>query len=151
MYHASLRGLLAGCALLALTAESAQAQTLRFSDTRPGRVIAVGNTLGLSKAVNQNGPGTSDAIGTFLSLGNTVDDMPPNPLNPWPPGTTYDWQQNGSTAQTAAWHVGSSQPRPPLGKQQLLFAHPGPAQATKVQTQVSTERVAGMFSSPCVL
>jgi uncharacterized repeat protein (TIGR01451 family)/MYXO-CTERM domain-containing protein len=98
MYRSSLRGLLAGAALLVLTPQNAQAQTLRFSATAPGRVIATGNTLGLSKAVNQNGPGISDAIGTFLSLGSTADDMPPNPLNPWPPGTTYDWHQNGSTA-----------------------------------------------------
>src|SRR6185436_5485932 len=70
----------------------------RFSTTAPGRVVGTGNTLGLSKALNENGPGTSDSIGTFLSLGNTVDDVPPNPANPWPLGTTYDWTQNGSTA-----------------------------------------------------
>ena len=74
---------------------------LRFSTTAAGKIIATGNTLGLSKASAENGPGTKDSIGTFLSLGNSVDDIPFNPLNPWPIGTTHDWTKNGSTAVLA--------------------------------------------------
>lgn len=77
---------------------TAEAQTLRFTATAPGGIVGTGNTLGLSKAQNENGPGNRDSIGTFLTLGNTVDDMPANAANPWPMGTTYDWKQNGSSA-----------------------------------------------------
>lgn len=95
-------GISALVALLTLTAAaSAAAQQLRFSTTAPGGVVATGNTLGLSKDTGLNGPGTRDSIGTFLSLGNTVDDVPQNPANPWPTGTTNDWKQNGSTAMLA--------------------------------------------------
>jgi len=77
---------------------TAQAQVLRFSTTAAGKIVATGNTLGLSKADGVNGPGTQDSIGTFIALGNSVDDVPLNPMNPWPIGTTYDWNKNGSTA-----------------------------------------------------
>jgi uncharacterized repeat protein (TIGR01451 family)/MYXO-CTERM domain-containing protein len=88
-----------GAALaLALAPRPAEAQVLRFSTTAPGRIIGAGNTLGLAKALNQNGPGTADSIGTFVALGNSVDDMPLNAANPWPMGTTYDWTKDGSTA-----------------------------------------------------
>jgi len=76
----------------------AEAQALRFSATAPGGIIGTGNTLGLAKGDNENGPGTLDSIGTFISLGNTIDNMPVNAANPWPMGTTYDWMQNGSSA-----------------------------------------------------
>jgi MYXO-CTERM domain-containing protein len=76
----------------------ADAQTLRFSGTAPGSIRATGNTLGLSKGLNQNGPGTEDSIGTFVSLGGTTDNVPFNPLNQWPFGTTWDWTANGSEA-----------------------------------------------------
>ena len=91
---------MAGALLLGLGGE-ASAQHLRFHATQPGGVVAVGNTLGLAKGLNQNGPGTEDSIGTFISLGATTDDVPANPANPWPVGTTYDWTQNGSTAVLA--------------------------------------------------
>jgi uncharacterized repeat protein (TIGR01451 family) len=93
MRWASLRQIV----LVAVPA-TANAQVLRFSTTAAGKIISTGNTLGLSKALNENGPGTKDSIGTFLSLGNSVDDNPFNPLNSWPVGTTYDWTKNGSTA-----------------------------------------------------
>ncbi|NUP04771.1 MAG: hypothetical protein HOW73_01790 [Polyangiaceae bacterium] len=81
------------------SATQAQAQELRYSTTAPGGVVAVGNTLGLSKASSANGPGTLDSIGTFIAADPTmVDDTPPNPANPWPMGTTSDWMENGSTA-----------------------------------------------------
>lgn len=89
-------GVLAG-GLLAST--PASAQVLRFETTQPGNVIATGNTLGLAKQTSANGPGVADAIGTFLTLDTaSVDDMPANPGNPWPAGTTSAWQQNGSAA-----------------------------------------------------
>jgi uncharacterized repeat protein (TIGR01451 family) len=85
-------------AALALATTSPEAQELRYGTTAPGGILAVGNTLGLSKASGTNGPGVANSIGTFLSLANTVDDVPANPANPWPSGTTYDWTQNGSAA-----------------------------------------------------
>lgn len=85
---------------LSLFASSAAAQELRFSTTALGGIASTGNTLGLSKAVDANGPGLSDAIGTFIALDPTsVDDDPLNASNPWPMGTTWDWTQNGSSAQ----------------------------------------------------
>lgn len=98
MRWASLRRLLLASTVAVLVPATAQAQVLRFSTTAAGKIISTGNTLGLSKAVNENGPGTKDSIGTFLSLGNSVDDNPFNPLNSWPLGTTFDWTKNGSTA-----------------------------------------------------
>lgn len=69
------------------------ATSLRFSETAAGSVIAVGNTLGLSKAVGSNAPGTSDAIGAFTTLnaGSSVGG--------YPAGTTLDWTANGSTGR----------------------------------------------------
>ncbi len=89
----------ASLAFVAVSASRAEAQELRFSDTVPGNVIAVGNTLGLSKQINFNGPGTSDAIGTFITLdGLSMDTDAPAGTLPWPLGTTSDWTENGSTA-----------------------------------------------------
>ena len=103
MRWASLRRLLLASvsAVAVLVPAAAQAQVLRFSTTAAGKIISTGNTLGLSKALNENGPGTKDSIGTFIALGNSVDDTPFNPLNSWPVGTTYDWTKNGSTAVLA--------------------------------------------------
>lgn len=86
--------------LLALACPSeASASELRFSTTVKGGVISTGNTLGLAKAVGENGPGTSDSIGTFLTLDDQlIDDFPANGNNPWPAGTTGDWMLNGSAA-----------------------------------------------------
>lgn len=80
-------------------ASSADAQQLRFSTTAPGGVASTGNTLGLSKASNQNGPGMQHSIGTFIALDpNSVDNLPANTSNPWSFGTTSDWTKNGSAA-----------------------------------------------------
>lgn len=89
------RAVLAAAVLLAPSVASAQ--QLRFVDTVPGGVVATGNTLGLSKAQGQNGPGLNDSIGTFITLLGTVDNVPANAANPWPMGTTNDWTMNGST------------------------------------------------------
>ncbi len=84
---------------LTITPSTAGAQELRYSTTQPGNVIAVGNALGLSKQFALNGPGTSDSIGTFISLDTaSTDVVPANPLNPWGAGTTNDWTHNGSAA-----------------------------------------------------
>ncbi|MCC6559397.1 MAG: DUF11 domain-containing protein [Polyangiaceae bacterium] len=97
-----LRALTAGAlglAALGLASPGpASAAQLRFTTTAPGGIVATGNTLGLSKEMNLNGPGIRDSIGTFLSLDGATDDNPANPANPWPAGTTYDWHQNGSAA-----------------------------------------------------
>lgn len=86
-------------ALLALAPAASAAPELRFTATAPGGIIGTGNTLGLGKALNENGPGTRDSIGTFTSLDPlSVDDNPANPANPWPAGTTGDWKKNGSSA-----------------------------------------------------
>ena len=80
----------------------ASAQQLRFGTTQPGNVVAAGNTLGLAKQTGLNGPGTQDAIGTFISLDpNSVDNVPANAANPWGPNTTSDWTVNGSSASLA--------------------------------------------------
>ena len=86
-------------ALICASASSAEAGELRFSMTAKGGVTGTGNSLGLSKELNLNGPGTEDSIGTFTALdGALVDDFPANPGNPWSNGTTNDWTLNGSTA-----------------------------------------------------
>lgn len=77
---------------------AAEAQSLRFTATAPGGIVGTGNTLGLSKGTSENGPGDKDSIGTFISLGNSIDEPPTNAGNPWPMGTTADWMQNGSSA-----------------------------------------------------
>lgn len=88
---------LAGVALLTSTAGASE---LRFSRTTAGNVVATGNALGLSKQLDQNGPGVEDSIGTFSSLDNTsVDNMPSNVGNAWFAGTTNDWTVNGADAQ----------------------------------------------------
>jgi MYXO-CTERM domain-containing protein len=75
------------------------ASELRFSQTAAGGVVATGNTLGLSKELDANGPGTEDSIGTFITLDQqSMDDVPANGGNPWFAGTTYDWTANGSEA-----------------------------------------------------
>ncbi|MBK6518332.1 MAG: hypothetical protein IPM79_17635 [Polyangiaceae bacterium] len=94
--------LVAAAALLgaiALAPAAAQAQELRFTDTRPGNVIATGNSLGLSKQTGANGPGTADSIGTFTTLDTSSFDLTPvNPGDTWFAGTTSTWQDNSSSA-----------------------------------------------------
>ncbi|MBL8739739.1 MAG: DUF11 domain-containing protein [Myxococcales bacterium] len=90
---------LAIAALSSFVLTSAEAQELRFTATDAGNIVSTGNTLGLAKELNLNGPGIRDSIGTFLTLGGGSDNTPANPLNPWPAGTTNDWTQNGSAAE----------------------------------------------------
>ncbi|MEM6990024.1 MAG: MYXO-CTERM sorting domain-containing protein [Myxococcota bacterium] len=83
-----------------ITTDADAAVVLRFSQTTGGNVVSTGNSLGLSKELDLNGPGTEDSIGTFMTLvEDEVDNAPANPGNPWPDGTTNDWTLNGSEAQ----------------------------------------------------
>ena len=64
----------------------------RYSDVKKGGIVFTGNTLGLSKAANQNAPGTEGSIGAFTSLNNALQ------VGTFPAGTTLDYTQNGSRA-----------------------------------------------------
>ena len=64
----------------------------RYSDVKKGGIVFTGNTLGLSKATNQNAPGTLGSIGAFTSLNNALQ------VGTFPAGTTLDYTQNGSRA-----------------------------------------------------
>lgn len=67
----------------------------RYSDVKKGGITFCGNTLGLSKATNQNAPGTQGSIGAFTSLDNSLQ------VGTFPAGTTLDYTKNGSRANLA--------------------------------------------------
>lgn len=87
-------------ASVALASSQTVAQpVLRFATTVEGDITFAGNTLGLSNALDENGPGTRDSIGTYTTTDETsVDNAPSNPSNPFPSGTTSRWQDNSSMA-----------------------------------------------------
>ncbi|MDE7401699.1 MAG: DUF11 domain-containing protein [Clostridia bacterium] len=64
----------------------------RYSDVKKGGIVFTGNTLGLSKAPNQNAPGTEGSIGAFTSLNPALQ------VGTFPAGTTLNYTQNGSRA-----------------------------------------------------
>ena len=64
----------------------------RYSDVKKGGITFSGNTLGLSKAANQNAPGTEGSIGAFTSLDTSLQ------VGTFPAGTTLDYTKNGSRA-----------------------------------------------------
>lgn len=64
----------------------------RYSDVKKGGIAFTGNTLGLSKAPNQNAPGTEGSIGAFTSLNTALQ------VGTFPAGTTLSYLQNGSRA-----------------------------------------------------
>ena len=64
----------------------------RFTATTNGAVTFIGNTLGLSKATNQNQPGTNDSIGAFITTDTTQK------VGNYPSGTTLTFAQNSSAA-----------------------------------------------------
>lgn len=64
----------------------------RYSDVKKGGIKFCGNTLGLSKAPNQNAPGTEGSIGAFTSLNGALQ------VGTFPAGTTLSYLQNGSRA-----------------------------------------------------
>lgn len=83
----------------AVFSPAASASDLRFNTTAAGNVVATGNTLGLAKQANQNGPGTEDSIGTFITLDAlSIDNHPVNLANPWFANTTDDFALNSSAA-----------------------------------------------------
>ncbi|MDX9719303.1 MAG: DUF4215 domain-containing protein [Myxococcota bacterium] len=84
--------------LLLLCATSALAQEdLRFTTTVSGGISITGNTLGLSKALNDNGPGTKDSIGTFITPDqSSYDTFPAATGTPWFAGTTDKWANGAS-------------------------------------------------------
>lgn len=55
----------------------------RYSDVKKGGIVFTGNTLGLSKASNQNAPGTEGSIGAFTSLNPALQ------VSSFPAGTTF--------------------------------------------------------------
>ena len=70
-----------------------------FNQILQGQIIITGNTLGLAKELDMNGPGIQDSIGTFISLeSDSIDNSPLNLYNPWPEYTTNSWLANGSSA-----------------------------------------------------
>lgn len=109
---------------------------LRYSTTAAGKIVSTGNTLGLAKSTNLNGPGTADSIGTFISLGNGVDNNPVNAANPWPAGTTNDWNQDGSTAVLTLPNEG-----------QVLYAE----LVWGGSTNYGTENVTALLNTPVTL
>lgn len=64
----------------------------RYSNVKKGGIVFSGNTLGLSKAPNQNAPGTEGSIGAFTSLNPALQ------VGTFPAGTTLDYTKNGSRA-----------------------------------------------------
>lgn len=88
--------------LLASAVPAAAQYTTRFTTNANGAVLFVGNTLGLDKAANANGPGTNGSIGTFI----TTDTSARNGTL-WPFGTTASWSLNRSAA-TLAMPAGST-------------------------------------------
>jgi uncharacterized repeat protein (TIGR01451 family) len=88
-----------GIALALVLPLSPSAAVERYDATVRGGLVVTGNTLGLSKAANVNGPGLQHGIATFIAAGSTgADLLPANPGNPWGPGTTASWQDNASAA-----------------------------------------------------
>ncbi len=67
--------------------------SIRYTDIRNGGIVMTGNTLGLSKSANANAPGQLGSIGAFTSLNLSLQ------VGNFPPGTTLDYTQNGSSAQ----------------------------------------------------
>lgn len=64
----------------------------RYSNIKNGGIEFIGNTLGLSKAVNTNTAGRLGSIGAFISLDTALQ------VNDFPAGTTLDYTKNGSAA-----------------------------------------------------
>ncbi len=98
--HRRSRALLVAFVAFALPTSASAEHVLRFSTITEGDISITGNTLGLSKEEDRNGPGTRDSIGTFISLDPLSRDISPaNPENQWYLGTTNDWEANGSEAE----------------------------------------------------
>lgn len=87
------------------------AYILRYSTTTNGAMTFTGNALGLSKATNQNNPGTNGSIGAFMAITPAADspvNSPVGPPGPYPtvPNATYPNATPGTT--TLIWQMNSS-------------------------------------------
>ena len=71
---------------------AAQAYLLRYGNTAAGAVTFTGNTLGLNKANNVNGPGNGGSIGAFITLNTNLTG------GTYGAGTTLNWTNNSSAA-----------------------------------------------------
>ncbi len=79
--------------LLTVFCHSAHAAYVnRYTVIANGALTFTGNTIGLNKASNANGPGTTGAIGTFITTDTTLTD------GTYPAGTTANWTLNRSSA-----------------------------------------------------
>ncbi|MGD0086976.1 MAG: hypothetical protein ABSC24_07580, partial [Verrucomicrobiota bacterium] len=65
---------------------------LRYGNTTAGAVTFTGNTLGLNKANNVNGPGNDGSIGAFITLNTNSTG------GTYGPGTTLNWTNDSSAA-----------------------------------------------------
>ncbi len=65
----------------------------RFSKITKGGILFIGNTLGLSKLINENKAGTEGAIGAFSSVNQR------HQVLTFPEGTTLNYLENGSEAE----------------------------------------------------
>ena len=65
---------------------------LRYGNTTAGAVTFTGNTLGLNKANNVNGPGNAGSIGAFITLNTNLTG------GTFGPGTTLNWSNDCSAA-----------------------------------------------------
>src|SRR5262249_13824489 len=72
---------------------AAAAYQLRYSTITNGALTFTGNTLGLSKRVGANRPGTVDGIGTFITTNTGLTDG-----TFYPNGTTANWALDSSAA-----------------------------------------------------
>ena len=71
---------------------AAQNYLLRYGNTAAGAVTFTGNTLGLNKANNVNGPGNDGSIGAFITLNTNSTG------GTYGPGTTLNWTNDSSAA-----------------------------------------------------
>ncbi len=71
---------------------AAQSYLLRYGNTVAGAVTFAGNTLGLNKANNVNGPGNVGSIGAFITLNTNSTG------GTFGPGTTLNWTNDSSAA-----------------------------------------------------
>ena len=71
---------------------AAQNYLLRYGNTAAGAVTFTGNSLGLNKANNVNGPGNVGSIGAFITLNTNLQ------VGTYPRGTTLNWSNNSSAA-----------------------------------------------------
>jgi large repetitive protein len=77
--------------LLGAAPEAQAVYSNRFATTTNGAMTFVGNTLGLDGSGTAGVPGTQGSIGAFISTNTALQ------VGTFPPGTTLNWAQNGST------------------------------------------------------